>query len=62
MKAKKGYFPESYSLRLPAGYLAKIDRAAEEAGMSRPEWLRHLLRRALGAAQRKRQRDGGRRI
>ena len=37
---------------MPAGWLARIDRAAEAGGFGRAEWLRALVRRALESAER----------
>ena len=48
---KRGYYPESYSLRLPEGSLEKIAEAAREAGMSPAEWLRRAIRRDLDASK-----------
>ena len=48
---KRGYYPESYSLRLPEGSLEKIAEAAREAGMSPAEWLRRAIRRGLDASK-----------
>jgi len=51
VNVKRGYYPESYSLRLPEGSLEKIAEAAREAGMSPAEWLRRAIRRDLDAAK-----------
>ena len=56
--AKKGYFTESMSLRLPAGSSERIEKAARESGMSSPEWLRRAVRRALKAHAKEQSRTG----
>lgn len=56
---KRAHFPEALSIRLPNGYLEKIDLAAADAGMSPPEWVRHVIRRALDADRKKRARNTG---
>lgn len=48
---KQAYYPESYSIRLPEGFLEKIAEAAREAGMSPAEWLRWAIRRGLDASR-----------
>jgi len=53
---KRGYYPQSYTLRMPDGYLEKISEAAREEGMSPAEWMRRAIRRELEAA-----RESGRR-
>ncbi|MDE2975139.1 MAG: ribbon-helix-helix domain-containing protein [Gemmatimonadota bacterium] len=49
----RGYYPESYTIRLPEGYLERISEAAREEGMSPAEWLRRAIRRELDAVKKK---------
>ncbi len=46
--------PERLGLALPAGFLARIDRAAAGEAMTRAEWTRAALKRALDLARKKR--------
>ena len=50
---RKGYFPDTYSIRLPEGLRDKIERAAEENSQSPSEWVRDAIRTALEAQRRK---------
>lgn len=45
-------YPEATSLKLTAGMLARIDRAARRAHQGRAEWLRALVRQACENSER----------
>lgn len=53
---RKVRFPERANLALPAGTLARIERAAADRGEAPTEWLRGVIRRALDAARKVRER------
>ena len=46
-KGRVVQFPGTLTVSLPAGWLHRIDTAAAETEMTRAEWLRAALRRAL---------------
>ena len=48
-------------LRLPASLIERVNQAvAEDGAMSRPEWLRMLIRRELARLKKEEQRAAGR--
>lgn len=46
-------FPETLTIGLSAGWLARLTTAAEGLGMNRAEFVRRCLRRGLDAARKK---------
>ena len=52
------YFPDTISIRCPAGTREQVAQAAELDGVSPAEWLRGLLRKGLEASRKKRARRG----
>ena len=54
-----GTYTERIVAFMAPGWSKRIDRAAKDAGMSRGDWLRGVLRRATEAAERKMRRGEG---
>ena len=46
-------YPETLTVGLSAGWLARLATAAEDLGMSRAEYVRRCLRRGLDAARKR---------
>ncbi len=55
---RRVHFPDTISIRCPAGTREQVADAAELDGVSPAEWLRGLLRKGLEASRRKRARRG----
>ncbi len=53
---RRGYYGGRVGCAVPPGWVAKIDRLADEQGVSRSEWVRALLRRTLEADRKRRAR------
>ena len=52
-------YPETLSVALSTGWLDRIDTAADALGMSRADYVRRALRRALDASRKAAARTGG---
>lgn len=52
-RGRRVSFPETLTVGLSAGWLGRLTRAAEHDGMSRAEYVRAALRRALDASRKR---------
>ena len=50
-------YPQSFHLKMPDGWRARIDRAAAADGYSANDWMRAIVRKALDASERQARRN-----